>query len=128
MEGFVKYCPRCSQLFYGEKSKLGTCDFCATKLIESDLSNEAHHKMPITEILAWKKEVVESNPLYSAATHERMKEDALNKARAENEAKMPKCPYCGHTKFQMVPKRWSLLTGFLTNKVDRVCENCKKRF
>ena len=39
-----------------------------------------------------------------------------------------KCPKCGSTQIQIVPRRWSLATGFLTNKVDRVCINCKTRF
>lgn len=39
-----------------------------------------------------------------------------------------KCPKCGSTQIQMVPRKWSLLTGFLTNKVDRVCMNCKHKF
>jgi len=38
------------------------------------------------------------------------------------------CPHCGNTNIQLVPRKWSLLTGFLTNKVDRVCMKCKKRF
>ncbi len=39
-----------------------------------------------------------------------------------------KCPKCGSTQIQVVPRRWSLATGFLTNKVDRVCLNCKHKF
>lgn len=39
-----------------------------------------------------------------------------------------KCPKCGSTQIQMVPRKWSLATGFLTNKVDRVCMNCKCKF
>jgi rRNA maturation protein Nop10 len=39
-----------------------------------------------------------------------------------------KCPKCGSTQIQAVPRRWSLATGFLTNKVDRVCLNCKNKF
>lgn len=39
-----------------------------------------------------------------------------------------KCPKCGSTQIQMVQRKWSLLTGFLTNKVDRVCMNCKCKF
>lgn len=38
------------------------------------------------------------------------------------------CPYCGSTQIQLVGKKWSVTTGFLTNKVDRVCVNCKKKF
>lgn len=39
-----------------------------------------------------------------------------------------RCPKCGSTNIQMVPRKWSPLTGFMTNKVDRVCVNCKNRF
>lgn len=38
------------------------------------------------------------------------------------------CPRCGSSNLQIVPRKWSFLTGFLTNKVDRVCVNCKHRF
>ncbi|MEA5012904.1 MAG: hypothetical protein VB100_14420 [Angelakisella sp.] len=38
------------------------------------------------------------------------------------------CPKCGSTQIQLVNKKWSLMTGFLTNKVDRVCVNCKTKF
>lgn len=39
-----------------------------------------------------------------------------------------RCPKCGSTNIQLVNRKWSLLTGFMTNKVDRVCVNCKNRF
>lgn len=39
-----------------------------------------------------------------------------------------KCPKCGSTQIQMVPRKWSLATGFLTNQVDRVCMRCKHKF
>lgn len=48
--------------------------------------------------------------------------------RAAEEASRPRCPKCGCTEFQMVPRKWSPLTGFLTNKVDRVCVKCKTRY
>ena len=38
------------------------------------------------------------------------------------------CPNCGSTQIQMVQRKWSFLTGFMTNKVDRVCVKCKHRF
>lgn len=38
------------------------------------------------------------------------------------------CPKCGSTNIQIVPRKWSILTGLLTNKVDRVCMKCKQRF
>lgn len=39
-----------------------------------------------------------------------------------------KCPKCNSTNIQLVKRKWSLLTGFLTNKVDRICINCKHKF
>jgi len=44
------------------------------------------------------------------------------------ESSQVQCPKCGCTNIQIVPRRWSLLTGFLTNKTDRVCVNCKHKF
>lgn len=40
-----------------------------------------------------------------------------------NELK-PCCPKCGNTQFTPVRKKFSLLTGFATNKVDLICNNC----
>lgn len=34
------------------------------------------------------------------------------------------CPKCGSTSFTPVRRKWSFLTGFMTNKVDMVCNNC----
>lgn len=38
------------------------------------------------------------------------------------------CPYCFSSEVQIVPKKFSLLTGFATNQFDRVCLRCKRRF
>ena len=58
---------------------------------------------------------------------QRMVEEARRADRINHKNEV-KCPWCGSTQIQMVPRKWSLLTGFLTNKVDRVCVNCKKKF
>lgn len=39
-----------------------------------------------------------------------------------------RCPRCRSTEIQLVPRKFSLLTGFATNKVDRMCVRCGKRF
>lgn len=39
-----------------------------------------------------------------------------------------RCPRCFSTQFQLVPRKFSLLTGFATNRFDRMCVMCKKRF
>lgn len=38
------------------------------------------------------------------------------------------CPRCRSTEIQLVPRKYSLLTGFATNKFDRMCVRCQKRF
>ena len=38
------------------------------------------------------------------------------------------CPWCGSKQIQAVPRKWSVTAGLLTNKVDRFCLKCKKRF
>lgn len=38
------------------------------------------------------------------------------------------CPYCFSTEIQLVPKRFSLLTGFMTNGYNRVCVRCQRKF
>lgn len=38
------------------------------------------------------------------------------------------CPNCGSEKIQFVPRKWSILAGIYTNKVDRVCIKCKHKF
>lgn len=71
-------------------------------------------------------------------TEEKQKfDEELDRKRKEQiEKKYPsksadgqiKCPACDSTQIQMITRRWSFATGFFTNKVDRVCMNCKKRF
>ena len=46
----------------------------------------------------------------------------------DNSPDIIRCPRCRSTQIQMVPRKFSLLTGFATNRVDRMCVRCKKRF
>lgn len=54
--------------------------------------------------------------------------DEVSKTDEKKNDNKPRCPKCGSTNIQIVPRKWSLLTGFLTNKTDRVCVNCKNKF
>lgn len=38
------------------------------------------------------------------------------------------CPKCGYTNIQIIPRKWSILTGIFTNKTDRVCVKCKHKW
>lgn len=48
----------------------------------------------------------------------------LNERKNTPTANTKKCPKCGGTEFTPVRKKYSLLTGFLTNKVDLICNKC----
>ncbi len=47
---------------------------------------------------------------------------------APKSAPKVQCPYCFSTQVQMVPKKFSLLTGILTNGYNRVCVRCQRKF
>lgn len=49
------------------------------------------------------------------------------KENNENSSNQHKCKYCGSTSFTPVRRKWSLLTGFLTNKTDLICNNCGRK-
>lgn len=51
--------------------------------------------------------------------------DAFEEPR---EAPKVQCPYCHSTEIQLVPKKFSLLTGFATNGYNRVCVRCQRKF
>ena len=46
----------------------------------------------------------------------------------DNSPDIIRCPRCKSTQIQMMPRKFSLLTGFATNKIDRMCVRCQKRF
>ena len=46
----------------------------------------------------------------------------------DNSPDKVRCPRCRSTQVKMLPRKFSLLTGFATNKIDRVCVRCQKRF
>lgn len=82
----------------------------------------SHDEMAYRRILALRKESIEAQ------------KEALQRAYANKHKSITNfegqicCPKCGSTQIQMVPRKWTLTTGVLTNKVDRVCMNCKHRF
>lgn len=87
-----------------------------------------------------RQKYVFNNPMFDKEKYNQRVDWSLERAKAQDaqtaenarcaaeEASRPRCPKCGCTEFQMVPRKWSPLTGFLTNKVDRVCVKCKTRY
>lgn len=60
-----------------------------------------------------------------------LKNDKVPETYNKNDFKKPinsyetkSCPKCGNTEFVPLRRKFSLLTGFATNKVDMVCSKC----
>lgn len=47
--------------------------------------------------------------------------------RKKSPAKV-RCPRCGSSEIQLVPRKYGLMTGFATSKCDRMCLRCMKKF
>lgn len=55
---------------------------------------------------------------------EQQKSIQNQQVQVKQESNVPKCPKCGCTEFTPVRKKFSLLTGFATNKVELICNKC----
>lgn len=53
-------------------------------------------------------------------------QDQMLTYQPSQENNITRCPRCGGTAFTPLKKKFSILTGFATNKVDLVCNNCGK--
>ena len=73
-----------------------------------------------TNFRQYQEQVIRKEDLEKAKTQARL--------TAQKSSNQVRCPKCGSTNIQLVNRKWSPLTGFMTNKVDRVCVNCKNRF
>ncbi len=130
MGSHAKYCPKCGDYYKYDESKRDTCKICGTELKEAEFTNEDvwYGRGAAKNFSAWRKAVIETDPLFDKSAEDKRLKDAAFYDSVQNEMGSPKCPKCGSRDFQMVARKWSPLTGFLTNKVDRVCTRCKRRF
>lgn len=79
------------------------------------------NKEEIDRVIKLKREDPVQYELLMNAFRQKVKEQEAN----DN---VVRCPKCGSTQVQLVAKKWSLLTGFFTNKVNRFCVACKAKF
>lgn len=153
MKNELYYCPSCgffaSKMCIENRPQYGICPICNIKLIPSgydddmlielgNLARNCHYSL-IEQVFI--DHVVKPNPQFNPEKHEeylrysnavvaelkakRAEEERLQELEDRNKVK---CPRCGSTQIQMVQRKWSFWTGFLTNKVDRVCVKCKHRW
>ena len=136
-------CPRCGSIEYKEKGECG-CGLERDKLILTNYTFEIHHSMNDEQEEQWKtmlrnRYVLCPNNTYFDKEKWNKREDAefqmkiywenyWKKRKQEDSLHLQStqtvCPKCGSTSFTPVRRKWSFLTGFMTNKVDMVCNNC----
>ena len=145
-------CPHCQSTINEEilkqRNSENTCLVCGKSLdngdstsvddhgFKNDNSSQVLHDKPIDLekrgdvyylIKEFKAPPRDANGKSDAAKRELRKyvPDALTEKQS-----VPKvqCPYCHSTEIQMIPKKFSLLTGFLTNGYNRVCVRCQRKF
>lgn len=154
----VYYCSHCGDFYRNIHEKTNfTCNFCKSPLLSTDMTNqEILEQFGGTNIsfenIIFENFIKPKNTLNEKAYNKRQKyisrmdmsfirpEDypnQLNNTNAQsqnyntpvtNPQGQIACAKCGSTQIQLVQRKWRLLTGFLTNKVDRICVNCKHRF
>ena len=136
-------CTHCNTIYESKVvENMISCPVCGTSFDDdTDISNEqAKEKQPyyyydiaggaLTTTL-----YDDETPLYTFEAvdmkdaERQLKEVMPNcKLLMENPEPETRCPYCRSKEIQLVPKKFTLLTGIATNRFDRMCVCCKRRF
>lgn len=104
------------------------CGKCGSKLIHTPItaeekflidrvSKDRDFFMAMLELR--EKDIIEYKTKISQFRAQAKADGCYNKPKS-----VPKCPKCGCTEFTPLRRKFSLLTGFATNKVDMVCSKC----
>lgn len=140
----IRICPKCGSIVIARKGEeCDTCDLEWDKLILTNytykirLEMDKEQKREWEEMLRKRYVLCPDNPYYDKKAWDRrediefqiqLQKDNWEKKRnaevAQSQSHQLICPKCAGTNFTPVPRKWSLLTGFMTNKVDMVCNKC----
>lgn len=77
-----------------------------------------------TDLAAFQAKITEFDAIFA----QKQQEKEEQKRKEEQERNTVRCPKCSCTNIQVIPRKWSFWTGFLTNKTDRVCVKCGYKF
>ena len=139
-------CPHCNSALNEDilkrRNSENICLVCGGSLLE-DVESSAESEKEKTKWYYYKEgggtlmNTVSTSftPLYTFEAvdledaKEQLKEVMPNSPLLSNKT-VPKvqCPYCFSTEVQLVPKKFSLLTGIMTNGFNRVCVRCQRKF
>lgn len=133
----IKYCPICGYVDLTEKEN--NCSHCNNSL---SITNEYFDEICSQSELSYKDDIEEYVRQLYVYSDDRFNEKIMSNREEDKNISDQidyyedlilnddneddcKCPKCGSTNIQIVPRKWSLLTGIFTNATDRVCINCK---
>lgn len=134
----ARLCLNCGEIYLDNSQlKCNYCNSTNTEIINSSITMGEYFELcKISKegkflkamIDLHEKDIIEYELKMSQFRNQAEQQKSLQNAQNRQENNVPKCPRCGSTQIQMVPRRFSLLTGFATNKTDRVCVNCKYKW
>ena len=111
----VEYCPICAD-------KLENINFPFEDLkILTSISNDVRLYQSMIQL--YNDDIIEYELKMAQFKTQYEQQESIKQMQEEVKTK-PKCPRCGNTSFTPMKKKWSFLTGFATNQVELVCNNC----
>lgn len=139
----IRICPKCGSIITARRGEeCDTCDLEWDKLILTNytfkirLEMDKGQKREWEEMLRKRYVLSPDNPYYDKEAWDRREDiqfqiqlqkdnwEKKRNAEVHPQSSQTTCPKCGSTSFTPVRKKWSILTGFMTNKVELVCNNC----
>lgn len=133
----MSMCLKCGDFFYvSDDNKFPVCRTCEgdeliTAISYSDYSEylNKHHAKKTRELVeSFREQYVYNSPAFDKVWYNRRLSKTQQAESEQSTSSQVRCPQCGSANIQAVQRKWSMMTGLLTNKVDRVCLNCKHKF
>ncbi len=134
-------CEKCESVFKAEAIKgMSCCPVCGASFEVEDSSSTEKEKHTyyyykegggtLTDTLSSRFTPVYTFEAVDMEDAERQLKEVMPNSPLLNDNSSPetRCPYCRSKDVQLVPKRFSMLTGFATNSYNRVCVHCKRKF
>ena len=142
----IYICPGCGRVAMAcnAQSWCAYCELTPDKYIKTNYTSEIYNQMDKEQEKEWEEMLrkryvlTPDNPYYNKEAYYDREDtefqSALERENFEKKLEAQKqqststptliCPKCGSKNFTPVRRKWSFLTGFMTNKVDMVCNGC----
>ena len=140
----IYICPRCGDIIHAcfAQNNGCSCEFGFDKYIKTNYTSGIYNQMNEQQRKEWEEMLrkryvlTPDNPYYDKELYYQREDEDFEAELGDSSSSINTrqvnstssaalvCPKCGSTSFTPVRRKWSLLTGFMTNKVDMVCNGC----